>query len=137
MARSKAEVRELAARRSEMGPGKPYWKTPEGSTGAGAGMGTVGSSRRIGKEADEAWDVEGVVVLVAVIVCVSSCRRGPPKLYTAAAPTAADAPATIARVNLDMLFAASGIGSWEFRRRGIRICMIFYHRTLAAIMYES
>lgn len=45
-ARSKEEVREGAARKSAIGPGKPYWNTPEGSTGGTAG--TLGSSLRIG-----------------------------------------------------------------------------------------
>ena len=75
-------------------------------------MGTVGSSRRIGTGAGALRVVLGMVVLVVVIVCVSSCRRGPLKPYTAAvatAPTAADAPATIASVNLDILCAGEGI----------------------------
>jgi len=115
-ARSKAEVREAVERRSLTGPGKPYWKTPEGSTG---GMkGTVRSSRRTGSGRGGAGVVrvapgEVTVVVVVVIACTSSGLLRPPKPYRAAvvaAPTAADVPATIARVNLDMLLAGGGMG---------------------------
>lgn len=53
-----------------------------------------------------------MVVDVVVIVCDSSCFLGPLRPYNAAvvaAPTAADAPATMARVNLDMSLAGGGI----------------------------
>jgi hypothetical protein len=52
-----------------------------------------------------------IVVVVVDIVCVSGCRR-PPIPYSAAvvaAPTAADAPATIANVSLDMLLEGGGM----------------------------
>ncbi len=109
-ARSKQEVREAAARRSETGPGKPYWKTPDGSTGGMAG--TLGSSRRMGMGGGGVVRLGSleIVVVVVEIVCVSWLLL-PLMLYSAAvvaAPAAADAPAMRARVNLDML-AGCGI----------------------------
>lgn len=44
LARSKEEVRDGAERRSAIGPGKPYWKMPLGSTGGTKGTGREGSS---------------------------------------------------------------------------------------------
>ena len=54
--------------------------------------------------------VDTVVVVVA-IVCVSwlLLPLRPQSAAVVAAPAAADAPATMARVNLDMLRAAGGI----------------------------
>ena len=70
-ARSKQEVREAAARRSATGPGKPYWNTPEGSTGGTAG--TLGSSRRIGRGGGGVVRVGSLEMVVVVVdtVCVS------------------------------------------------------------------
>ena len=74
-ARSKQEVKAPAARRSETGPGKPYWKTPEGSTGGTRG--TLGSSRRMGRGGGGVVRVGSleIVVVVVEIVCVSWVRR--------------------------------------------------------------
>lgn len=94
-----------------MGPGKPYWNMPDGSTGGTRG--TFGSSRRIGTGGGGVVrDASGGIVIVAVgIVCISRPRRPPiPKsAAVVAAPTAADAPATIASVNFDMAFAGGGV----------------------------
>ena len=75
LARSKDDVRDAAARRSLMGPGKPYWKTPDGSTGGIAG--TLGSSLRIGTGGggvvrDGSFEI---VVVVVATVCVSCPLR--------------------------------------------------------------
>ena len=59
-----------------------------------------------------------MVVVVVVIVCVSCALLL--KLYSAAvvaAPAAADAPATIARVNLDILGIAGGMREMDAARR--------------------
>ena len=79
LARSKEDVRDGAARRSATGPGKPYWNTPEGSTGGTAG--TFGSSLRIGTGGGGVVRVGSfeMVVVVVVIVCVS-CALLPLKL---------------------------------------------------------
>ena len=104
LARSKEDVSAGAARRSATGPGKPYWKTPEGSTGGT--VGTVGSSRSIGIGAGGDVRVPGgeTVVVVVEIVCVSRFRRPdmPNSAAVAAAPAAADAPAMMASVIFDM-----------------------------------
>lgn len=102
--RLKDEVSEDAARRSETGPGNPYWKRPAGSTGETAG--TFGSSRRTGTGADERGP-EGKVgadIGAAGNVCADACCGFlvPKNAAAVAAPTAADAPATTASVNFDM-----------------------------------
>ena len=73
LARSKEDVREAAARRSATGPGKPYWKTPAGSTGGTAG--TLGSSLRMGTGGGGVVLDGSIVVDMGVvgIVLVSCC----------------------------------------------------------------
>ena len=109
----------MAERRSLTGPGKPYWKIPDGSTGGIMGPGMVGSSWRT-PASGRSTPVRvalGIVVVVGVVVVVASfgvCLLDPPNPYIAAvvaAPTAADAPATMASVNFDMLLAGDGIQS--------------------------
>ena len=125
--RSNDDVKDGAARKSLTGPGKPYWNTPEGSTGGIAG--TRGSSRNTGTGTgaggagdvlDGPFDVDRVDV-VATVVCASVCFLcDPPKPIKAAvvaAPTAADAPATRARVNFDMTFADSNMQQDELQQR--------------------
>lgn len=65
--RSKEEVRLAAGRRSAMGPGKPYWKRPLGSTGAGArALVMVG-----GEGMGTGWPVrEGETAVVVVVTVV-------------------------------------------------------------------
>ena len=100
--RSNAEVVERVGRRSEIGPGKPYWKRPEGFTGwiksfLDKGMGT-GAAGDLG-----VVDVGTVVVGVGWsggISCRS--RRDERKAAEAAAPVAAETPAMIARVVFDI-----------------------------------
>ena len=71
--RSKAEVVDGVGWRSETGPGKPYWKRPEGWTGAisslegvggigTGGWGVVGADRVV-------VSVDGVVVVVVSFFC--------------------------------------------------------------------
>lgn len=105
--RLKDDVRELAFRISDTGPGNPYWKTPAGSTGGM--MGTLGSSRVIGIGAGGggivrvAPGVATVVVVVAIVVAGDSfLLPRPNRAAVVAAPTAAEAPATTAMVNLDI-----------------------------------
>lgn len=62
--RSYVDVRDAAGRRSFTGPGKPYWKTPLGSTGgaraAATGLGMAGT--------DEIGVGRGGPVTVVVVV---------------------------------------------------------------------
>ena len=85
-----------------MGPGKPYWKRPEGSTGAAAAR-ALGSivAAPIGTGVERAFAGTLVVGVVAVVAWAGLLM--PKTRAVVAAPTAADAPATAARVNLLML----------------------------------
>ena len=106
-------------RRSEMGPGKPYWKRPEGSTGAAAAralesIAPIGTGVAWG---DSAFAGTAVVGVVAVTACEGSCRLLMPKMAAVvAAPTAADAPATAARVNL-LIVSGGPAGEEEVNER--------------------
>lgn len=100
---------------SDTGPGKPYWKTPAGSTG---GMkGGFGSSRAIGTGGGGVDLVGNGVVAVMVGVCSLGLPM-PNRAAVVAAPTAAEAPATMAIVTLDM--AADGGGIHGQRATGDR-----------------
>lgn len=110
--RLKEETKEGAERTSLMGPGKPYWKRPAGSTGGIMGPG--GPSRRgTGRGAGGVVRVPGgaTVVVVAAIVWpgCSFLLPMPNRAAVVAAPTAAEAPATTAMVNLDMATGVAGI----------------------------
>jgi hypothetical protein len=94
------DVREAAGRRSFTGPGKPYWKTPLGSTiarlAAAAGEGIAGT------------DVAGrggpvTVVVVVVVVGGRDSFFPESRAAVAAAPAAAPPAAIIAKVTLDMV----------------------------------
>ena len=97
---SNAEVVERVGRRSEMGPGKPYWKRPEGFTGVirsfldkGIGTGAAGV---------------GIVGVGMAAVGVGwsetlRSRRDEKNAAEAAAPVAADTPAMMAKVVFDIL----------------------------------
>lgn len=102
--RLKDEVRGREARRSDTGPGKPYWKSPAGSTGfwttgttgalAGSGVGGV-----IG---------EDVAILDVVEGSVGGKGCGfdldePNMSAETLAPARAEAPATMAKVVLDIV----------------------------------
>lgn len=79
--------------RSETGPGKPYCIRPEGSTGTssfGESAGVVGTGEVL------------VVVAIGLAVEVEGLRSAPMKIVAAAAPAAADRPATMANVVFDM-----------------------------------
>jgi hypothetical protein len=105
-------------RRSDTGPGKPYWKRPEGSTGATAAAAALGSIVPTAMGAGGRGAIfEGTAMVgeVAVTAWVVSCLLAPKNTAVVAAPTAAEAPATAARVNL--LMVAGTIG--EMLRRGI------------------
>jgi len=108
-------------RRSETGPGKPYWKRPEGSTGATAAAATLGSIVPMAMgEGGRGAALEGTAMVgcVAVLAATtgSCCRRAPKNAAVVAAPTTAEAPATAARVSL-LMVAAGVIG--EVVRQGL------------------
>lgn len=110
--RLKDEVSEHAFRISETGPGKPYWKTPAGSTGGWRGTALRGSGTGAGGGGvvRVALGFETVVVVVAMVVAGDSFLLPIPYRATVvAAPTAAEAPATTAMVNLDMAGDGDGI----------------------------
>lgn len=80
--------------RSETGPGKPYCIRPEGSTGTssfGESAGVVGTGEVL------------VVVAIGLAVEVEGLRSAPMKIVAAAAPAAADRPATMANVVFDIV----------------------------------
>jgi len=104
--RSKEEMRELRVARSDIGPGKPYWKRPAGSTGEGVEgvvFGGVWKGEGPGIEGAELEvDVEAIVVVVVVWSFLSEERVE----YIAAvtpAPVAALTAAIIANVVFDIL----------------------------------
>ena len=84
-----------------MGPGKPYWKSPEGSTGAAAARALGSIVAPIGTGVERAFAGTLVVGVVAVVAWAGLLM--PKTRAVVAAPTAADAPATAARVNLLIL----------------------------------
>ena len=91
-----------------MGPGKPYWKRPEGSTGATAAAATLGSIVPMAMGAGGRGAVlEGTAMVGCVDVLAwttgSCCLLVPKNAAVVAAPTAAEAPATAARVSLLMI----------------------------------
>ena len=90
--RSKADVVERVGWRSEIGPGKPYWKRPLGSTGG------MMSLKRAGYAGT---DVVGVDAVTAGRGFFSD--RLEKIAAVAAAPVAADTPAIIAKVVFDMV----------------------------------
>ena len=97
-------------RRSETGPGKPYWNSPEGSTGATEAAATLGSILPIAMGAGGRGAVlEGTAMVgdVAVVAWTtgSCCLLVPKNAAVVAAPTTAEAPATAARVSLLMAVA--------------------------------
>lgn len=80
--------------RSETGPGKPYCIRPEGSTGTssfGESAGVAGTGEVL------------VVVAIGLAVEVEGLRPAPMKIVAAAAPAAADRPATMANVVFDIV----------------------------------
>lgn len=98
------EIKAGAFFKSLMGPGKPYEKSPPGSTGLTASFAAFPYGIGAGGGGDDD-DLEGVVLCVVVVeIVVTDC--GCVSLRSAkaaAAPTAADAPATIAMVIFDMV----------------------------------
>jgi hypothetical protein len=123
--RLKEERWDGVVERSEMGPGKPYWRTPEGKTGeivAG-----VGGLLRTGESGEVL--IEAVVVGLGVVVEDLGCCFGLEEEEKMAAVTAepanAEAAAMRARVVLDMVGGTgrrymagnvAGNGGWELRR---------------------
>ena len=108
-------------RRSETGPGKPYWKRPEGSTGATAAAATLGSIVPMAMGAGGRGAVlEGTAMVGCVDVLAwttgSCCLLVPKNAAVVAAPTTAEAPATAASVSL-LMAAAENIG--EMVRQGL------------------
>ena len=86
--RSKAEVVERVGWRSEIGPGKPYWRRPLGSTG---GMISLKRVRWV-----------GAGVAVGAFGAGFFCERDENNAAVNAAPEAAEMPAMIAKVVFDM-----------------------------------
>ena len=104
--RSKEEIRELRVARSATGPGKPYWKSPAGSTG---GLAAVGRGRAPGAGAGTGTvEVAGVlvdgVVGVGCLFFLSGVARDM-LAAVMAAPVAALTAAIIAKVDFDILGA--------------------------------
>ena len=100
--RSKEDVRDAAGRRSATGPGKPYCKRPFGSTGGEIALGVYTGVAGTGA-GGVVPDGEATEVAVVGIEGAVSRRFGPNIAALSAAPEAALAAATIARVVLDMV----------------------------------
>lgn len=83
-----------------MGPGKPYWKTPVGSTGARAvRLRGAGPGMAAGGAVVEVWEaMEGM----GAVVVGRDWFLEENKAAVTAAPEAADTPAMMARVVFDM-----------------------------------
>lgn len=101
---SKAEVVDRVGRRSEMGPGKPYWNRPFGFTGGIISLrGCAGFAGR-GMGAEDVL-VDDIGVVGVETGKASRCFRDEKMAAVAPAPAAADRPAMIAKVDFDMLMA--------------------------------
>ena len=107
--RSKADNVDRLGRRSAIGPGKPYWKRPEGSTGAmislaGRGPAGVGGKGEVGV-GTFVDDVAGAVGVGG------SFRSGREEKMAAvmAAPDAAEQAAMMANVVFDILAGGSRV----------------------------
>ena len=98
--RSKADVVESVGRRSEIGPGKPYWKSPLGFTGGTSSLRDRGGDAGTGGREDVV--VEGVETVGEAEVALSRLRLEKIAAVVAA-PAAADIPATTANVAFDIL----------------------------------
>lgn len=83
--------------RSETGPGKPYCIRPEGSTGESS-FGLKGENPEVAATGEVF-----VGVVVGLVMESEGLRSEPMKIVAAAAPAAADTPATIANVDFDIL----------------------------------
>lgn len=83
--------------RSDTGPGKPYCIRPEGSTG----VSSFGVKRENPGVAAAGEVFVGVVL--GLVLGVEGLRSEPMKIVAAAAPAAADTPATIANVDFDIV----------------------------------
>lgn len=88
--RSKAETVDKVGWRSDTGPGKPYLKSPEGSMGVTRSLGVYG--------------LAGGGASMGVEVGLRSEREDRMRVE-AAAPAAAETPATIARVSFDIAYS--------------------------------
>ena len=98
--RSKADVVESVGRRSEIGPGKPYWKSPLGFTGGTSSLRDRGGDAGTGGREDVV--VEGVETVGEGEVALL-CLRLEKIAAVVAAPATADIPATTANVAFDIL----------------------------------
>lgn len=107
--RSKEEIRELRVARSATGPGKPYWKSPAGSTGAvmarapGKGTGAGRTADEVGEGGVESTGV-GLVFLSGVGLASDMLAA------VTAAPVAALTAAMIANVVFDIVKEGEGPG---------------------------
>lgn len=99
---SKAEVVERVGRRSDMGPGKPYWKRPFGFTGGRISLSGCAGVAGIGR-GEEIVFVGAAGVVEFGTEKASRCFRAEKRAAVAPAPAAADTPAMIANVVLDIL----------------------------------
>lgn len=86
-----------------MGPGKPYWKTPVGSTGESAVL-LSGAAPGIaaGGAVVEVWEaIEGIGAVVLGLDWLLDEKRA----AVTAAPDAAETPAMMASVVFDMMMS--------------------------------
>ena len=102
--RSNADVVESVGRRSEIGPGNPYWNRPFGFTGGASSLSGRGADDGTGGSGKVAVEVEGIVVEGNVLWLLSRFRFEKTAAVVAA-PAAADMPAMTANVVLDIFRA--------------------------------
>ena len=106
--RLKEERWDGVVERSEMGPGKPYWRIPEGETGEIVpGVGGLPGEILIG-----AVDV-GLGVVVEDLGCCFGLEEEEKMATVTAEPANAEAAAMRARVVLDMMVGRVGARWWE------------------------
>ena len=98
--RSKEDVVESVGRKSEIGPGKPYWKSPLGFTGGTSSLRGRGGDAGTGGREDVV--VEAVETVGEGGVALSRLRLEK-MAAVVAAPAAADIPAITANVAFDIL----------------------------------
>jgi hypothetical protein len=105
--RLKEERWDGVAERSEIGPGKPYWRMPEGETGEiGVGVGGLPGTGEGGEVLIGAV-VVGLGVVVEGLGCCFGLEEEDKMAAVTAEPAKAEAAAMSARVVLDM---ADGTG---------------------------
>lgn len=94
--------------RSETGPGKPYWRMPDGETGE-----TVAGVRavpRTGEGGEVLVGFAGIAVVIEAFACCFGFVEEEKIAAVTAEPAKADAAAMRASVVLDMVDGVSGNG---------------------------